>query len=460
MTDYGHALQFGVFITPSAADAGAVVELAVLADASGLDLVTLPGSPLPGALPGRLDAALGRRCAHEPRPRRAQRAEPAAAAAGRRGAGRGEPRHPQRRARRAGPRRRRVLGRDRGHGRSAPDARRERRRAGGGDRRDPRAVGRRAARRSPRRGHLLPARGRGARPCAGARHRHLDRRLQAAHAGADRPQGRRLAAQPVVPAAGRPGRGQRGHRRGRGRRGPRSPRDPPAPERQRHVLGEPPGLARRPARAMGRRADGARALRRRGDVHPRRRRPRGDRDLRGRGRARRARAGGRRARARRRRAPGAAGRTPPPRPRRRAARERPGGRVRAAGRPADTGRRRTRLSATAPWDESTRPRRAPSGAEQTYSDRGQLVGRHLIDVHDMLRRELGELRDVLRPGARGGAQRGRGALGAERDGAAAERLDARRVLRSLLRRGRRSTTASRTTRSSRTSCAATRRSRR
>jgi Luciferase-like monooxygenase/Hemerythrin HHE cation binding domain len=55
----------------------------------------------------------------------------------------------------------------------------------------------------------------------------------------------------------------------------------------------------------------------------------------------------------------------------------------------------TRVSAQAPWDESTRPRRTPSGADQTYSDRGQLVGRHLIDVHDMLRRELGELRDVL-----------------------------------------------------------------
>ena len=55
----------------------------------------------------------------------------------------------------------------------------------------------------------------------------------------------------------------------------------------------------------------------------------------------------------------------------------------------------TRVSAVAPWDESTRPRRAPSGSEQTYSDTGQLVGRHLIDVHDMLRRELGELRNVL-----------------------------------------------------------------
>ncbi|MEA2458480.1 MAG: hypothetical protein QOC95_1452, partial [Thermoleophilaceae bacterium] len=45
MSDYGHALQFGVFITPSAADAGAVVDLAVLADASGLDLVTVQDHP-------------------------------------------------------------------------------------------------------------------------------------------------------------------------------------------------------------------------------------------------------------------------------------------------------------------------------------------------------------------------------------------------------------------------------
>ncbi|MDX6618581.1 MAG: hypothetical protein QOK36_967, partial [Gaiellales bacterium] len=45
MSDYGHALQFGVFITPSAADAGAAVDLAVLADASGLDLVTVQDHP-------------------------------------------------------------------------------------------------------------------------------------------------------------------------------------------------------------------------------------------------------------------------------------------------------------------------------------------------------------------------------------------------------------------------------
>jgi hemerythrin-like domain-containing protein len=31
----------------------------------------------------------------------------------------------------------------------------------------------------------------------------------------------------------------------------------------------------------------------------------------------------------------------------------------------------------------------------SYSERGRLVGKHLIDVHDMLRTELGELREVL-----------------------------------------------------------------
>src|SRR5690606_19798212 len=54
-----------------------------------------------------------------------------------------------------------------------------------------------------------------------------------------------------------------------------------------------------------------------------------------------------------------------------------------------------RVSARAPWDESTRPHRRPSGPEVTYTRRGRLVGRHLIDVHDVLRRELSELRDVL-----------------------------------------------------------------
>lgn len=47
------------------------------------------------------------------------------------------------------------------------------------------------------------------------------------------------------------------------------------------------------------------------------------------------------------------------------------------------------------WDEATRPHRAPSDADVGYSDTGRQVGQHLIDVHDMLRRELSELRDLL-----------------------------------------------------------------
>jgi alkanesulfonate monooxygenase SsuD/methylene tetrahydromethanopterin reductase-like flavin-dependent oxidoreductase (luciferase family) len=43
--DYGHDLQFGVFITPDAGQPNAVIELARLADASGLELVTFQDHP-------------------------------------------------------------------------------------------------------------------------------------------------------------------------------------------------------------------------------------------------------------------------------------------------------------------------------------------------------------------------------------------------------------------------------
>ncbi|MDX6452904.1 MAG: hypothetical protein QOH16_2953 [Gaiellaceae bacterium] len=55
----------------------------------------------------------------------------------------------------------------------------------------------------------------------------------------------------------------------------------------------------------------------------------------------------------------------------------------------------TRVGAAAPWDESTRPHRAASSSDVTYSRRGALVGQHLVDVHDMLRAELKELREIL-----------------------------------------------------------------
>jgi hemerythrin-like domain-containing protein len=54
-----------------------------------------------------------------------------------------------------------------------------------------------------------------------------------------------------------------------------------------------------------------------------------------------------------------------------------------------------RLSARSPWDESSRPHREPSPPDTEYSDTGRQVGQHLIDVHDMLRRELVELRETV-----------------------------------------------------------------
>jgi hypothetical protein len=45
MTDYGHELRFGTFLTPSAADAHRVLDLAVLTDRVGLDLVTVQDHP-------------------------------------------------------------------------------------------------------------------------------------------------------------------------------------------------------------------------------------------------------------------------------------------------------------------------------------------------------------------------------------------------------------------------------
>jgi alkanesulfonate monooxygenase SsuD/methylene tetrahydromethanopterin reductase-like flavin-dependent oxidoreductase (luciferase family)/iron-sulfur cluster repair protein YtfE (RIC family) len=62
-----------------------------------------------------------------------------------------------------------------------------------------------------------------------------------------------------------------------------------------------------------------------------------------------------------------------------------------------------RVASNLPWDESTRPHRPESGPEVTYTRRGALVGQHLVDVHDALRTELAELREILgqvRDGAR------------------------------------------------------------
>jgi hypothetical protein len=54
-----------------------------------------------------------------------------------------------------------------------------------------------------------------------------------------------------------------------------------------------------------------------------------------------------------------------------------------------------RLSDVTPWDESDRPSRPASSADVTYTDSGRRVGSHLIDVHNHLRGELAEVRDLM-----------------------------------------------------------------
>jgi iron-sulfur cluster repair protein YtfE (RIC family) len=63
----------------------------------------------------------------------------------------------------------------------------------------------------------------------------------------------------------------------------------------------------------------------------------------------------------------------------------------------DEGRR---LSDEAAWDETTRPTVA-APADRTYTDQEQAAGRHLIDVHDHLRGELDQLRDLIEQVAAG-----------------------------------------------------------
>ncbi|SCE81016.1 Flavin-dependent oxidoreductase, luciferase family (includes alkanesulfonate monooxygenase SsuD and methylene tetrahydromethanopterin reductase) [Micromonospora matsumotoense] len=47
------------------------------------------------------------------------------------------------------------------------------------------------------------------------------------------------------------------------------------------------------------------------------------------------------------------------------------------------------------WDESTRPVAPPAPQGHVYSPQAQAAGGHLVDVHDHLRRELSEIRDLL-----------------------------------------------------------------
>ncbi|MGV9767314.1 LLM class flavin-dependent oxidoreductase [Micromonospora tulbaghiae] len=66
-----------------------------------------------------------------------------------------------------------------------------------------------------------------------------------------------------------------------------------------------------------------------------------------------------------------------------------------------------RLSARRAWDESTRPSAPPPPAGHVYPARGQAAGQHLVDVHDHLRQELAQVRDLLEQVKRGSVTPGR-----------------------------------------------------
>ncbi len=60
-----------------------------------------------------------------------------------------------------------------------------------------------------------------------------------------------------------------------------------------------------------------------------------------------------------------------------------------------------RATASWLWDESARPVAPPAPPGHEYSVLGMAVGRHLTDVHDHLRQELGQIRDMLEQVKRG-----------------------------------------------------------
>lgn len=55
----------------------------------------------------------------------------------------------------------------------------------------------------------------------------------------------------------------------------------------------------------------------------------------------------------------------------------------------------TRFAPEPLWDEASRPQRPESSPDVEYSRRGRAIGQHLIDVHDNLRKELTELRGII-----------------------------------------------------------------
>lgn len=60
-----------------------------------------------------------------------------------------------------------------------------------------------------------------------------------------------------------------------------------------------------------------------------------------------------------------------------------------------------RLSPALPWDESTRPAGPAPDPDRTYTPHERASGQHLVDVHDQLRAELDQVRDLVEQVAAG-----------------------------------------------------------
>ncbi len=67
----------------------------------------------------------------------------------------------------------------------------------------------------------------------------------------------------------------------------------------------------------------------------------------------------------------------------------------------DDGRR---LSPETVWDESTRPTGPAPDPERTYPLHGRAAGQHLVEIHDHLRAELRQLRNLVEQVTTGGAE--------------------------------------------------------
>ncbi|HEY1320588.1 MAG TPA: hemerythrin domain-containing protein [Streptosporangiaceae bacterium] len=65
-----------------------------------------------------------------------------------------------------------------------------------------------------------------------------------------------------------------------------------------------------------------------------------------------------------------------------------------------------RLTEARLWDESSRPSAPPPPPDTAYTAHGRAVGSHLIDIHDHLRNELTQLRDLIDQVRNGAASAG------------------------------------------------------